>query len=115
MLIGLFKPYRETDNMPDKKRKYKKVHSRARQCIERAIGILKGKFRKLKDLEMVDIEIMCKIIISTCCIHYVAIKCDSNERLYELFRQGDDVGEVSLVRDETFFSLSDADVMRNKT
>ena len=42
--------------MPDeKKRKYNKVHSRTRQCIERAIGILKGRFRKLKDLEMVDI------------------------------------------------------------
>ena len=52
---------------------------------------------------------MCKIIISTCCIHNIVIKCDSNERSIELFRQGD-VDEVALVRDETFFSLSYVDV-----
>ena len=109
LLLGLLTPFRETANMTPAQRKYNKVHSRARQCVERSIGILKGRFRKLKDLEMVDIETMCKIIISTCCIHNIVIKLDSNERLYELFTQGEQ-DENGLGREDTFASLADIDV-----
>ena len=109
LLINLLTPFREISGMPLHQTKYNKIHSRARQVVERSIGILKGRFRKLKDLEMVNLEMMCKVIISACCVHNIVIKSDSNERLYEYFAQGEN-DEIGFRRGDNASNQLDKDL-----
>ena len=47
---------------------------RDRQCVERSIGMLKGRFRRLREVSMHDPADICTLIISACILHNVCIK-----------------------------------------
>ena len=52
--------------------------------IEKTFGYLKGRFRRLKFLELLDIEFIPKLITAACILHNTAIKeNDENEFFFD--------------------------------
>ena len=63
----LITPFRDDGYLNGAQRKYNKHHSTVRSSVERGIGLLKGKWRKLVFLNMCDLDSM-PFIIHTCCV-----------------------------------------------
>lgn len=49
--------------------KYNKKHAKTRVVVERAFGLLKGRFRRLLYLETMRPDIIVTLIISACILH----------------------------------------------
>lgn len=72
------KPYNETADMTARQKRYNFKLSSTRMVIENAIGRLKGKFRRLKDLQSRSLERI-KLIIRACIIlHNFMLTHDSH-------------------------------------
>lgn len=71
-------PYRNTGRLTESQRYFNTVVSSARQTVERAIGHLKGRFRRLKDVFCYSIEDICKLVMSACVLHNLCIMCDDD-------------------------------------
>lgn len=65
----LLVPFKNNGHLDDLQKKYNKAHSSTRVDVERSIGLLKGKWRKLKFLEMSNTEMMPEMIIAACVLH----------------------------------------------
>ncbi|XP_070188164.1 putative nuclease HARBI1 [Littorina saxatilis] len=52
----LLVPFRDNGHLSPVERNYNNLHSSTRVQVERAIGLLKGKFRRLKKLDMVSVR-----------------------------------------------------------
>ncbi|CAG2187279.1 unnamed protein product [Mytilus edulis] len=63
----LLTPYRDTGNLNAEQRRFNYVHSSTRTVIERAFGILKGRFKKLQFIEVKKIQSACDVI-TACCV-----------------------------------------------
>ncbi|XP_066596306.1 uncharacterized protein [Prorops nasuta] len=72
----LLVPYRDNGHLNNTQKTFNTQLSKARIVIERAFGILKGRFRKLKYVYMYNTEMIPLIIISCCILHNI---CLSNE------------------------------------
>ncbi|CAC5386815.1 unnamed protein product [Mytilus coruscus] len=70
---GLLTPYRDTGRLASEELKFNKVHFATRNKIECTFGLLKGKWRRLKFLDMLDIPCMVKLIFSCTVVHNFAI------------------------------------------
>ena len=77
----LLTPFKQNLNLTPKMRQYNKVHSSLRIQVEIAIGMLKGRFRRLKYLESLSIENICGVILSACILHNI---CILNEDIEEM-------------------------------
>ena len=70
----------------------------SRSCIEYAFGLLKGKWRKLQYIEIINLSCLSDIIISACVLHNYLIDWankDGNEDHYEdddenIYEDGDE-------------------------
>ncbi|XP_066930530.1 putative nuclease HARBI1 [Clytia hemisphaerica] len=69
-------PYKDTGNMNRTKNRYNYKHSATRMVIERAFGLLKGRFCRLKYLELRNLEPLNKFIIAMCTLHNFCINED---------------------------------------
>ncbi|XP_062571768.1 uncharacterized protein LOC134233782 [Saccostrea cucullata] len=69
----LMKPYRESQNMTAAEKMFNKTLCRARAIIEHAFGVLKGRFRRLQHINMVDIEYIVKTVVAACVLHNICI------------------------------------------
>ena len=65
----LLTPYRDNGHLTEAQRKFNKVHASARAYIERAFGRLKGKFRRLKYLELHKTENISQVVSAACVLH----------------------------------------------
>lgn len=65
----LLTPFRNTGHLTNNQIRYNTKFSSIRSIIERAFGLLKGKRRRLKFLDMHDMELLNKVIISCCILH----------------------------------------------
>ena len=72
----LMVPFRDNGHLTALQRNFNTKHSSTRIEIERAFGLLKGKFRRLKELEMTKVEDI-PIIIFACCVLHNFIILDS--------------------------------------
>lgn len=70
----LLVPFRDNGHLTTLEKRFNKVHSSTRVEVEMAIGLLKGKFRRLKHLEMYNILDMPFIIFSACAFHNFILK-----------------------------------------
>jgi len=61
-------PYKDNGHLTAEQKKYNAIHSSSRCCVERCIGLLKGKFRRLKNFDAKDDILMCKLIVSSAVI-----------------------------------------------
>jgi len=72
-------PYKNTGNLTAEQRKYNAVHSSSRCCVERCIGLLKGKFRRLKNFDAQDDVLMCKLIVGSAVVHNIILSREGIE------------------------------------
>uniref|UniRef100_A0A8C4Q618 DDE Tnp4 domain-containing protein n=1 Tax=Eptatretus burgeri TaxID=7764 RepID=A0A8C4Q618_EPTBU len=70
----LMTPYKDNGSLSDTQKMYNFMHSSVRCCVERCIGLLKGKFRRLKNYECRGDELMCKTIIGCATLHNFILK-----------------------------------------
>ena len=63
-------------------------HSSTRMCIERTFGILKGRFRRLKFINVRKVDQACKIIIVACILHNI---CLADRDLDEFMQEDEDI------------------------
>ena len=85
----LMVPFRDNGHLSDVQRNYNIVHSKARVYVEHAIGLLKGKFRRLKDLDMAKVTEVPYVIFACCVLHNFVI-----------FHSGVDRGDIEVVPED---------------
>ena len=89
----LLTPFRNNGQLKAEEKQYNYAHSSTRVAIERCFGLLKGKFRKLKYLDMQKTEDMPRMIITCCALHNFVL-------LHESLVENDiDTDEVSIPED----------------
>lgn len=70
-----------------------------RQVIERAFALLKGRFRRLKYLDMSLVDLIPHVILACCVLHNVCLQgCDENNR--DFIEQGAEHVEVLVENNE---------------
>ena len=62
-------PYKDNGHLTVAQRHYNICHAKTRRVIERAFALLKGRFRRLKYVDVNSIERLVKIIESACYPH----------------------------------------------
>ena len=72
----LLVPYRDNGHLTPLERRYNKIHSSTRVDVERAIGLLKCKWRRLKHLEMMSVSDIPSFIIAACVLHNFVLTHD---------------------------------------
>ena len=95
----LLVPFRDNGHLIALEKNFNKVHSSTRVEIEMAIGLLKGKFRRLKFLEMYNILDSPYIIFSACALHNFILKrsdLDLDEIEHDNEQAGGDVETESV-------------------
>ncbi|XP_053390776.1 putative nuclease HARBI1 [Mercenaria mercenaria] len=65
----LLVPFRDNGHLTEEQKKFSFVHSSTRVDIERCFGLLKGKFRKLKFLDVTKVSVIPNIIVTCCGLH----------------------------------------------
>ena len=84
-------PFRDNGNLTPQQRRFNFIHSSTRMVIERAFSLLKGRFRRLKYLDMSRIHEIPIVIIATCTLHNICLDSDDQ---YEDF-MGDSEEEIN--------------------
>ena len=81
---------------------FNSAHSSTRVEIERAFGLLKGKFRKLKLLDMTNVEAIPGVVVTCCALHNFILKnehiIEDDIELFEYDRNDACANEVCPVR-----------------
>ena len=83
----LMTPYKDNGHLSEKQRNYNFLHSSTRMAIERAFALLKGRFRRLKYVDIDRLEDVPDIILATCTLHNI---CIMSENDIEHFVDSDD-------------------------
>lgn len=76
LLPFLMKPYRDTGHLTNAQVTYNIRMSGVRSLIERTFGLLKGKFRRLKYIDMGLIEVIPMVITTACVLHNFIISSE---------------------------------------
>ncbi|VDI15791.1 Hypothetical predicted protein [Mytilus galloprovincialis] len=66
-------PFKDFGNLSAEQKRYNYIHSSSRMCIERAFGALKGRFRRLRYIDMKDMPEVLKFVLSCCTLHEVCL------------------------------------------
>jgi hypothetical protein len=69
----LLTPYRDNGHLSARQRRYNYTHSATRTVIERTFAQLKGRFRRLQNLEVNSIQTAIDTIMSACILHNICI------------------------------------------
>ena len=85
-------PFRQNGHLSPAERAFNYAHSSARVSVEHSIGLPKGKFRRLKYLEMINITEMSYMIFAACVLHnFIIIESGVDEEDIDL--SGDDAND----------------------
>ncbi|XP_071122515.1 putative nuclease HARBI1 [Mytilus edulis] len=66
-------PFKDFGNLSAEQKRYNYIHSSSRMCIDRAFGALKGRFRRLRYIDMKDMPEVVKFVLSCCTLHEVCL------------------------------------------
>ena len=80
----LITPYRDNGHLTVHQWRFNKALSSIRPTIERAIGLLKGRWRKLLFLDHFDVKLEVNVIIAACVLHNFCLLHDDFEEGYIL-------------------------------
>lgn len=69
----LMTPYRDNGHLSQEQKHFNYLLSDNRVVIERALGLLKGRFRRLHHLDVLSIQTAVKIIMCTCILHNICL------------------------------------------
>ncbi|XP_066585431.1 putative nuclease HARBI1 [Prorops nasuta] len=76
----LLTPYRDNGHLNDMQHNYNTKLSKTRVVIERAFGMLKGRFRKLKFVYVKNTEMIPLLVLACCVLHNF---CIDNDDIYD--------------------------------
>ena len=78
----LMRPFTDNGRLTPLETHYNVVHSSIRSIVERAIGLLKGRFKRLTYIDQWDVKVMNATILTGCVMHNMCImKTDTFEEL----------------------------------
>ena len=77
-------PFRNNGHSLPNQLRFNNTLSSSRQIVERAIGLLKGRWRKLGHLKHLSIKLMTKIVMGACVLHKFTIFQDDFDESYFL-------------------------------
>jgi len=92
----LLVPFRDNGHLSRIEITYNRAHSQTRVDVERAIGLLKGKFRRLKDLDMVNVMDTPFLIFASCVLHNFII-----------LQSGVDTDDIDFVESDVDMNIED--------
>ncbi|XP_046408922.1 putative nuclease HARBI1 [Ischnura elegans] len=77
-------PFKENGQLTDGQIDFNFRISQTRVVVERAFGILKGRFRRLQKIQLQDMEFTVKIVVACCVLHNICMdNGDDGEEMYE--------------------------------
>lgn len=89
----LLVPFRDNGHLNAVQAAFNKAHSGTRVEVEHAIGLLKGKFRRLKDLDMTKLCEIPYVIFAACVLHnFIIIQNGVDEDDIDVSDEDDDEG-----------------------
>ena len=97
----LLTPFRDNGHLTARQRRYNVAHSSTRMVVERSIGLLKNRFRKLKT--MMDIDKtgdIPEVIVASCILHNICILEDD---IADFLGDSDDDDDDDDVNDDNIF------------
>ena len=74
LMTDLMVPYKDTGSLNRRQTEFNRTLSSSRCAIERAFALLKGRFRRLKYLDMSQIDLVPKFIVACCVLHNLCIQ-----------------------------------------
>jgi len=84
-------PFKDTGRLAASEKRFNTTHSSARMVIERAFGLLKGRFRRLRCVEIVAVDELVSVITAICVVHNVCVIAES-EDLEDFITTDEDTG-----------------------
>ena len=75
-------PFRNYPNLTAQQRLFNRRITSMRQTVERAIGHLKGRFRRLKQVHLYNVRAISKVIHAGCILHNLCILADDEVDTY---------------------------------
>lgn len=96
-MTNLITPYRDNGRLSRIQRRFNYKHSATRVAIEQGFGLLKGRFRILRYVNVYSTNIIPKVIISCCILHNMCIDLDDVE--VELHQHEENNNPVELQQD----------------
>ncbi|XP_054926931.2 putative nuclease HARBI1 isoform X2 [Dermacentor andersoni] len=88
--VGLMRPYRNNGHLSAQEIKFNERLGAARSVIERAFAQLKGKFRRLKYLDMKGSALISKYVLASCVLHNIILMSKDSFDCESLEEEGDD-------------------------
>ena len=107
----LLTPFKNNGHLTSVQIRYNEKHSGTRQVIERALGLLKGRWRRLKCLEMEAVEEIPSVVSAGCVLHNFCLFADEGD--IEQFFDDDSDGDDSDSDDQPNQPLPQAVAKRN--
>ena len=83
----LLTPYKDYGNLNAAQRHYNYIHSSTRMSIEISFGSLKGRFRRLKFIDMLDMERIINVVLISCTLHEFCL--DNSDSCEEYIPEGE--------------------------
>lgn len=90
----LLTPFRRVGLLTREQTNYNIALSSTRVAIERAFGLLKGRFKRLQHINVAGLEHTCNIIMSCCVLHNLCIR--QGDMLPEYFDNNEDQEDAVL-------------------
>jgi len=111
---NLITPVKDTGSLTSSETYFNFCHSSTRMAIERAFGLLKGRFRRLKYLNIVQADKRARVVVIACMLHNVCLLGQSG-----MEQGGCDVNDlisagVDVIVDTTSVSDHTTDVSKQK-
>ncbi|XP_038047494.1 protein ALP1-like [Patiria miniata] len=97
----LVTPFKDNGHLSQQQRRFNRMLSGKRQVVERAIGHLKGRFRRLRELMFHDISQICQFIMATCVMHNLCVLSDDDVSSFINFDDQDDMELENIFADAT--------------
>ncbi|KAB0794568.1 hypothetical protein PPYR_01647 [Photinus pyralis] len=93
----LLTPYKDNGHLSRKQKNYNYKHSATRVAIEQAYGLLKGRFRILRYVNIYDTKVIPSVIISCCVLHNICV--DANDVDVEPYQEDADANVAVGIND----------------
>lgn len=100
---NLLVAFKNNGHLTRREIRFNRSLSAARSCIERAFALLKGRFRRLKYLDMSDVQKIPYVIIACCVLHNICINLKDDISIESDNREPDELFEY----DDNFIALQD--------
>ena len=88
VLPWLLTPFRDNGHLSVKQAHYNNKQSVARCKIERAFALLKGRFRRLRRIDMFRTDKIPDVIAAACVIHNFSLRHDAIDNIDEYVSEG---------------------------